>query len=263
MAAADIFSQYRWGCMLRFAFFTGEEQGLYGSDAYSARSVDMGENILGVINMDMLGYNTPGSERRIDLEGSQAAVPACMDIANLFAEVIGDYSIDLIPDVTSGTCCSDHVPFLQDGIPAILAIEDFGDFNPAYHSTGDLLELIDMDYFTDLVKASIGTFAHLTDCRIGFMDGYVRNADGGAPVPNGVVHLYGDDGSEFNASTDSSGYYSVSVDVGTYTVTVGASGFVPTHTTDIEITFMESSRQDFDLIQTEWNLLMPIISNDD
>jgi hypothetical protein len=31
MIASDIFSQYRWGCTLRFAFFTGEEQGLLGS----------------------------------------------------------------------------------------------------------------------------------------------------------------------------------------------------------------------------------------
>ncbi len=35
LIAADILSQYQWSCTLRFAFWTGEEQGLYGSAAYA------------------------------------------------------------------------------------------------------------------------------------------------------------------------------------------------------------------------------------
>ncbi|MFN2188029.1 MAG: M28 family peptidase [Candidatus Promineifilaceae bacterium] len=263
MTAADIFSQYRWGCTLRFAFFTGEEQGLYGSDAYSARAVSQGENIIGVLNMDMLGYNSPGSERRIDLEGSYNAAPASMDIAYLFAEIIADYSIDLIPDVVSGTCCSDHVPFLQDGIPAILAIEDFGDFNPAYHSTGDLLEIIDMDYYTDLVKASVGTFAHMSDCQVGFIDGYVRAEEDGDPISNANIKLSDADGGEFFTTTDSSGYYTAPIDVGTYTVTVTAASFVPTHTTNIDIAFMETTSHDFELVRADWFVYFPLVPSDD
>jgi Zn-dependent M28 family amino/carboxypeptidase len=38
LLAADILSQYDWGCTLRFAFWTGEEQGLLGSDVYAHRS---------------------------------------------------------------------------------------------------------------------------------------------------------------------------------------------------------------------------------
>ena len=39
LIAADILSQYYWGCTLRFALWTGEEQGLYGSAAYATRAL--------------------------------------------------------------------------------------------------------------------------------------------------------------------------------------------------------------------------------
>jgi Zn-dependent M28 family amino/carboxypeptidase len=58
MIAADILTQYRWDCTLRFIFFTGEEQGLLGSSAYAQRSYYAGENILGVLNLDMIAWNT-------------------------------------------------------------------------------------------------------------------------------------------------------------------------------------------------------------
>jgi len=263
MVASEIFSQYRWGCTMRFVFFTGEEQGLLGSNVYADRLFDDGENILGVLNMDMIGYNTPGTSRTIDLEGSVNAAPASMDIANLFADVIDAYSIDLIPEVSSSTCCSDHVPFLQNGFPAILAIEDFSDFNPAYHSTGDLLSNLDMDYFTDLLKASVGTFAHMTDCRIGFLDGHVQNVEGGSPIDGAEVKLKDTTGRESFVSTNSSGYFTVPADIGTYTVTVSASGFIPTHTTNVEITFMETTTEDFYLVKAKNLLYFPIISQED
>lgn len=47
LVAADILSQYGWGCTLRFAFWTGEEQGLLGSSAYATRAKDNGEPIKG------------------------------------------------------------------------------------------------------------------------------------------------------------------------------------------------------------------------
>jgi len=57
LIAADILSQYQWGCTLRFAFWTGEEQGLLGSSVYAARSKTNGETIKGYLNLDMVGYN--------------------------------------------------------------------------------------------------------------------------------------------------------------------------------------------------------------
>ncbi|MGB3713731.1 MAG: M28 family peptidase, partial [Candidatus Promineifilaceae bacterium] len=176
MIAADIFSQYRWGCTLRFAFFTGEEQGLLGSNAYANRSFQNGENIVGVLNLDMIGWNTPGSSRDIDLH-AKSAVPGSVAIAQLFADVVDTYNIDLIPQIsTYGSGGSDHVPFWNNGYAAILGIEDLGDFNDYYHTTNDLLRNMDIDYFTEFVRASIGTFAYMTSCMI--------------PTESGEDHLF-------------------------------------------------------------------------
>ena len=61
LIAADILSQYQWGCTMRFGFWTGEEQGLLGSAAYAQHVYNAGENILGYLNLDMIAWNTVGS----------------------------------------------------------------------------------------------------------------------------------------------------------------------------------------------------------
>ena len=66
LIAADILSQYQWSCTLRFAFWTGEEQGLLGSAAYATRAKNQGQNIKGYLNMDMIAYNS-GAPNEINL----------------------------------------------------------------------------------------------------------------------------------------------------------------------------------------------------
>lgn len=239
MIAADILSQYQWDCTLRFAFFTGEEQGLLGSYAYAQRSFVNGENILGVLNLDMIAWNTPGSLRRIDLH-AKSSVPGSVAIAQTFADVISAYNIDLIPEIDpGGSGGSDHVPFWNYGYAAILGIEDFGDFNPYYHSVNDLLGNMDLDYFTEFVRASIGTYAHMANCLIptdtGALDGHVREEGTNTPIEGAEITLMDINGSETATQSDSSGYYTTTVGVGTYTVTVTAAGFFPVSVGSVEI----------------------------
>ncbi len=161
LVAADIMTQYDWHYTLRFALWTGEEQGLLGSYYYAQRSYSLGEPIVGVLNLDMIAYNSIGSSPDIDLHADQN-MPETMDLAQLFADVVDAYDLNLICEIVpNGTGASDHACFWNYGYTAILGIEDFGDFNPRYHTTGDLLEHIDMDYYVEFVKASIATFAHM------------------------------------------------------------------------------------------------------
>ena len=113
--------------------------------------------------MDMIGYNSDDSpiielHTRPGNTGDQA-------IATLFSDVITAYNIDLAPEIIpSGISASDHYYFWDYGYPAILAIEDytdFEDFTPHWHTTGDLLSTLDIYYFTNFVKAAVGTFAHM------------------------------------------------------------------------------------------------------
>jgi hypothetical protein len=162
LAAADILTQYEWPYTLRFALWTGEEQGLWGSYAYAQRSYGWGEDIIAVLNLDMIAYNTSGSSRDIDLHADDD-MPGTMELAQLFSDVVDAYNIDLIPQIIpNGTGASDHASFWDYGYVAILGIEDFADFNPRYHTTGDQLQHLDMGYYFDFVKACVGTFAHMS-----------------------------------------------------------------------------------------------------
>jgi len=75
LIAADILSQFVWDCTLRFALWTGEEFGLRGSRAYAERAFEEGERIRGVLNLDMIAWNTAGCEPGIDLY-SKRSIPA-------------------------------------------------------------------------------------------------------------------------------------------------------------------------------------------
>jgi Zn-dependent M28 family amino/carboxypeptidase len=259
LIASDIFSQHRWGCTLRFAFFTGEEQGLIGSGYYAERSYQSGENIAGVLNLDMIAWNSPGSSRDIDLH-ARSTVPGSVAIAQLSADVIDAYNVDLIPEIISnGSGSSDHASFWQYGYAAILGIEDFGDFNPYYHTTNDLLGNMDIEYFTEFVRASIGTYAHMTACMIpsetGALEGHVSDAEGGSPITGAEILFENDSGWQATTTTDSAGYYTQTLGIGTYTVTASADGYTPDSVSGVEIQTNLVATQDFDLTRQNYYYL--------
>ncbi len=166
LVAADVLSRYDWRYTLRFALWTGEEQGLLGSHAYAQRSSGLGEHIAGVLNLDMIAYNTGGSARGIDLHAN-GGMPSTLELAQLFAGVVSAYGIALIPQVVPmGIGSSDHASFCDYGYTAILGIEDLSDFNPRYHTVNDELQYLDMGYYVEFVKASVATCAHMAGALV-------------------------------------------------------------------------------------------------
>ena len=169
MMAARILGRYNFERTIRFVFFTGEEQGLLGSWVYARNAKNAGQNIVAVLNMDMLGWDSEnGPTMRVHTRAGTAGA-GDRDIANAFVDVVGVYAISLDPIITSyGMNASDHGSFWDFGYAAVCIIEDDGDqygryddFNPYYHSTSDTLSKLNMPYFTNMVKAVIGTAAHL------------------------------------------------------------------------------------------------------
>jgi Zn-dependent M28 family amino/carboxypeptidase len=152
---------------LRFVLFTGEEQGLCGSSAYAAAVATAGDNIVAVYNLDMIAWDSTGGPtlRLHTRTTDQAGYPADLAIAGVFTNVVSAYGLSgsLTPIISAdGENASDHASFWAHGYPALLAIEDdYHDFNPYYHTLSDTLGHINLAYFTDFVKASVGTAAHL------------------------------------------------------------------------------------------------------
>jgi len=123
LIAAEIMTQFQWGCTLRFVGWTGEEQGLNGSDAYAHRSWQQGENILGYLNLDMIAWNTAGTSPEIYL-AYNASMPSTLALAQLFDDVVDAYDIDLVPVLgTSLSGGSDHSSFWDHGYAALFFFE--------------------------------------------------------------------------------------------------------------------------------------------
>lgn len=160
--AARIFRDYNFKYTVKFVLFSGEEQGLYGSAHYAANASANGDQILGVLNLDMTGYD---SDNNGIIEIHAGNLAGSQSIANTMQSAITEFGLPLSPQyITSGaTGASDHASFWDYGYPALLLIEDFQDFTPYYHTTNDLLSTLNFDYFCDNARLAIGTLATLAE----------------------------------------------------------------------------------------------------
>jgi len=230
MLAAKILTQFDFGCTLRFVNFAAEEQGLYGSSAYTHRAHCDHQDQRGVLNLDMIAWNTPSSLPEVELHANPE-IPGSMEIANLFSQVVDVYKLNLTPTQPSPpTYASDHARFWAFDIPAILVIEDFSDFNPFYHSQNDSLENIpDLAYYTEMVKASLATLAHM-GCLVeegwGTVSGIVSNIDTGDPIEDAQVLLTNPTwGYTFQSITDEEGIFTLPALAGDHILTADAFQF--------------------------------------
>ena len=184
MVSAELLSQNQFRRTVRFIVFTGEEQWLLGAQAYSDMAYLAGDNITAVYNMDMISYDgSGGPDLRLHTRiTSNPGYPGDLAIANTFIDVVNTYSLggNLSPIIDAdGITQSDHSAFWDNGYPAILGIEEHDyDMTPYYHTTSDTVSTLNMTYFTNFVKASIGTAAHLA----------IR--DDGSPPPAPVADFY-------------------------------------------------------------------------
>jgi hypothetical protein len=135
---ARAFRQHRGVHDLRFVLFGGEEQGLHGSKQYvSSLAASERARMRAVVNMDMIAaLNTPAPT--VLLEGaaaSQAVIDGLADAAAAYTSLVVQTSLRPFN--------SDHVPFIEAGIPAVLTIEGADGANENIHSAKDTLDLID------------------------------------------------------------------------------------------------------------------------
>lgn len=162
LEAARILSPYRFKHTLRFVTFAAEEQGLIGSYYYAAEARSAGTDIGGVINHDMIAWDFDGDGVMEIHVGTRSDSQA---LGTTFLDAIDVYSISLTPRyVTWGaTTRSDHACFWNQAYPAMLAIEDLGDYNLYYHSTEDTLDKLDLSFARKFVQTTVATLAELAE----------------------------------------------------------------------------------------------------
>jgi len=104
------------GATVRFAFWAGEEEGLYGSRDYvQALPAEEREAMLAHLNLDMVG--SPNFVRYVlaDAPLDPSAAGGNEMIRDLFTGYFSDRGLDVEPIETHGG--ADHGPFAAEGIP--------------------------------------------------------------------------------------------------------------------------------------------------
>lgn len=196
LEAMRVLSGYRFSKSIRFLGFDLEESGLVGSIKYVNEGIKDYEVIDGVFNFEMIGYtcdepmcqsvpfgfNLLFPDAYSELEDMEFRGAFINNVANTNSVTLmgafNDYAAQYVPDLPvvsfavpgNGLIApdlrrSDHAPFWDANIPALMLTDGANFRNPNYHTPGDSLETLDFSFLTNVVKATIATVAELADIQ--------------------------------------------------------------------------------------------------
>src|SRR5262245_1986581 len=164
--AARLLRQFRFQRTIKLIWFTGEEQGTVGSEAYVADHSMAG--YLGVVNLDMFGWDG-NSDRCFEIHAGNLG--ASQDVGNCFSTNLTSYALGLSRDFLTSTATdrSDHASFWQVNVGAIEIAENFftggptcasSDANPGYHTINDTLAgNMHPSFAFDVARGGLATIA--------------------------------------------------------------------------------------------------------
>ena len=153
---------------LEFIAFSGEESGLIGSARYVEAQVNRGTPLLGAFNLDMVGYDSLGTNLQL------VHNPASRWLTDLFREAVGavqpPIDLALSPEIDESRA-SDHNSFWSANTSAQLAadapINTLRAYS-TYHRPTDLPDLVSIAKCTEVTRAHLAallrfnTLAHTT-----------------------------------------------------------------------------------------------------
>lgn len=141
---------------IRFIAFSGEEAGLFGSKAYVAALAERDEKskVKGVYIMDMIGFTTD-DKLDVIIETSEANQP----LVDLSLASFNNYSHGSV-ESTFNYWGSDHVPFIDAGIPTVLLIDGEYASYPAYHRSDDVIANITKAMGAQILKMIGGAIGY-------------------------------------------------------------------------------------------------------
>jgi Zn-dependent M28 family amino/carboxypeptidase len=103
--------------------------------------------------MDMIGsFNS--DKRSVLLEGA----PLSQTLINNFSQAASTYT-QLSVETSLNPFASDHVPFINAQIPAVLTIEGADNTNDNIHSAKDTLDKIDYEIAVEILRMNVAFVA--------------------------------------------------------------------------------------------------------
>ena len=169
---------------LRVAFFDQEERGLLGSFAFAGNPGQL-ENLQGVIIPEMLGYACyePGCQKYpsglpltppstqgdfLAAAGDQEHLPllaAFQQPAQPGLPAVISLPVPLRGLLTPDLLRSDHAPFWQKGIGAVIITDTANFRTPHYHQPSDTPATIDQKFFTGSAQVVVNAVTTLLEGR--------------------------------------------------------------------------------------------------
>jgi photosystem II stability/assembly factor-like uncharacterized protein len=141
-----------------YVCYSGEEEGLLGSSHFASRIATAGEPLLGVINMDMLGYADKLPEDA-DVVTDINSVWLAEYIRASASTYVPSLGVDITVD--ERMWLSDHKPFWDFGFAANLVIEDWPLVYKHGNTSKDTIDHINFDVGTLMTRGVVATAASL------------------------------------------------------------------------------------------------------
>jgi hypothetical protein len=157
---AELLESFQPKRTVHFVAFGCEEYGLLGSKRYVQEALANGDTIVAALTMDMISAWVDEFGLWIESE------PPFVDLV----DVIAANTVQWTPiphEIHLYSFGSDHVPFLEAGIPAILAIDIDWDQYADYHLTTDTFEKTDPALGTEITKVIAGSVADIAGVVLG------------------------------------------------------------------------------------------------
>lgn len=161
LEVARVMSGYTFENTVRFIAFASEEFGLVGSSYYARDAEDLGENIIAMLNVDMIGYRASNDTADVDIVAGSGS----SSLRNIAFWATEEYvpGFPAISGSSPSGGTSDHASFTSHGFPAIWFFEDSGRYSPYIHTSSDVVgtSLNDFELAKNCTKSMVATTATL------------------------------------------------------------------------------------------------------
>ncbi len=198
LEACRVFQGIEFERTVLFIGFSGEEQGLVGSDSFVRRSRDRGDSIALAINFDMVSYGLVDSLLIV----YTSMLPQTEQFAEFFVAQADTFTDLKCRKYLLNDPASDHYSFWKYGYLAIRG--RYRDRTPMYHTTGDTIGPFhyvncgtnNMPLHVELIRALVATVAKLAGAHVpvGIEEGYKPQATrykSGPSIVRGVLRMVG------------------------------------------------------------------------
>lgn len=169
---ARVLSQRKWNNTLVFVCFSGEEQGLLGSNALARRAKSENWKLEAVFNNDIVGggesLNGQKDKGHVRVFSEEVETHNGRELARFIEWVtrgkVRGFAANLVLRRDRFQRGGDHTPFNNNGFTAVRFTESVEEFSHQ-HTENDLPKFVDFRYLSNVVRLNLLTMASLADAE--------------------------------------------------------------------------------------------------